>query len=89
MQLKIGYGLAEIGTLAKVLFVVGIVLAVTLLSLSKMRDQLDVGTAEFNALNDIITEVIGLVGWIGVIVVIYIGVMLYGYSNALGGGKKR
>jgi len=87
-KLKIGYGLSELGTVAKTLFSLALILAITLIVLSNFRDELTTNSVEYNAVNDILTEVIGLVGWVGVIVLIIVGALLYGYSKTFGGGRR-
>lgn len=89
-ELKAGYGMMELSVLAKALFAVGLILAITLVALSKFQATLTADTLEYNAIGKVITEVYNLTTWIGVIVIIIVGALLYGYSKSFtGGGGKR
>lgn len=89
-EIKLGYGFNELSVIAKALFSFALVVAITLLVLVKLRDNpsITVNSEAYNALNDLITEVINLAGWVGLFVVVVLGIVLYGYSRAMGGGKK-
>jgi hypothetical protein len=84
-----GHGIAELGDLATQIFKVAVIVAITLVVLVSFSGQLTAGSAARNATDDLTDQVIALVPWVGIFVVVIIGVVFYRYTNLFGGGKKR
>ena len=70
----------QLGTLQNLvitLVVIGIVLGIGLLVLGEFKDQLDVGSNEATAVNDTITAIAKIPGWLSIIVILAIvGILL-------------
>lgn len=72
-------GVMELGDLALGLLFVAIVIGTTLVVLSEYSDKLTAGSAAQNAVKDLITEVTGLVGWVGVIILVAVAAIIFAY----------
>lgn len=74
-------------SLAKGIGLVGIIVAISLLVVSKVQANLTANTAEYNALTVTIQAIDDIPGWLGTVIVIVIGALILGYMGMFSGGK--
>jgi hypothetical protein len=64
------------------LMTIAIILVIAIVTLSKLKATLDTGSAEANATQEIIDQVITVVGFLGIVVIAGVGMVLYGMVKA-------
>ena len=79
MKISFTKGVMELGDLALGLLFVAIVIGTALVVLNEYADKLPAGSEAQNAVKDLIAEVIGLVGWVGVIILVAVAAIIFSY----------